>query len=705
MGKATIVSNLGGGEYEIDYLYDVSNITTRLSELADKVATLETSIPALESLAAAELSELDGLLFDVDAAILAKNYEQVRALTKTIAAKQGEIAAKRIAVSTAKLEKHSAEKEIVYLNANTVESERITAWCADYSDALTGDVGTIEIDGDPEKGVLIFPNGCEELYSTFNHALHGFVNSPLNITPANSYFNRGIFPAWQKHKPSYRLGTITGISNSLCSITLADSISREQELDVNQSTTLINVPFDYLCCDGDAFSSGDEVVIGFGERNWENPKVIGFKQNPEPCEKMLIAKVTASDYVNLRFTNGAWRASPYSGDYTSLTAANNWRGRYVGGKPTLQLSWYGCSGRYFNIQKDMHLGYRTAPTRGRYILLGEEPWAQAPNDVLGAAIQDVGGVDYIYVICIDWTVHRVVWNSTDRFTTNTWQALGTLNIPVRSHDDSEAWRNDFYFNGDGTKAVTVQYSKNMTEVGAETPTRQCYRYRVEINDTAVNLVQYPPQYYTATAATGGYNSDGVATFAMDYLDDVLLEATATMLVRWSAPDVVFRQTINIPGMSSFRLNDVNTATNSGYENYIFYMDMRYQVLLTLDTGQEWGSVPKTPELVLQAAGTEVRQNYFDEFGDEFTLGNAHVVGSLNYPQACGGLMLAEDLPHVMNVFDVSGSVTKAGNAAVSWKPTYYPADPEACVMSHTNQDFQTLNYSGAKYFRVAWAVS
>jgi len=36
-------------------------------------------------------------------------------------------------------------------------------------------------------------------------------------------------------------------------------------------------------CNGAAFEEGDEVVIEFQGQDWNNPRVIGFKENPKPC--------------------------------------------------------------------------------------------------------------------------------------------------------------------------------------------------------------------------------------------------------------------------------------------------------------------------------------------------------------------------------------------------------------------------------------
>jgi hypothetical protein len=87
---------------------------------------------------------------------------------------------------------------------------------------------------------------------------------------------------WQ---PLFRYGTITAISDEgLASVTLdSDMKSSAQGLDINQENTLSGVAFEYMDCDDGAFTEGDEVLIMFENQQFENPKIIGFKEEPKEC--------------------------------------------------------------------------------------------------------------------------------------------------------------------------------------------------------------------------------------------------------------------------------------------------------------------------------------------------------------------------------------------------------------------------------------
>lgn len=46
---------------------------------------------------------------------------------------------------------------------------------------------------------------------------------------------------------------------------------------------LADVPVEYMECNAEAFADGDEVVVEFTDRDFSQPKVIGFKDNPASC--------------------------------------------------------------------------------------------------------------------------------------------------------------------------------------------------------------------------------------------------------------------------------------------------------------------------------------------------------------------------------------------------------------------------------------
>lgn len=114
----------------------------------------------------------------------------------------------------------------------------------------------------------------------------GVMTSTLIQAPHQSYLNRAILPGWQRHMPTYRWGTITALDKDAdtASVSLADATSSAQGLPINQTGSLSNVPVVYMTCNAKAFEEGDRVVVQFLGQDWANPRVIGFLDNPKPCQ-------------------------------------------------------------------------------------------------------------------------------------------------------------------------------------------------------------------------------------------------------------------------------------------------------------------------------------------------------------------------------------------------------------------------------------
>lgn len=238
MGKGVIISGGEDGQYQVQLKLNKGRIEALIVALTKQIAIFETKIEAME----------DG-------------------------------PAKEVAI----LIKTAMEKRKEFLEGADVPNDPIiSAWCADLTEDLAGDVGTIEIPGE-RKAVNIQPgyNGN----ATFNQPRDGQLEPAIAGTPAGVFYNLAMLPGWQKWRPSYRFGTITSINGDTCTVSLESAHSSQQNLDVNQSSALYNVPIEYMTCNGAAFSEGDGVIIEFEDRDWNKPKVIGFDAEPKPCSK------------------------------------------------------------------------------------------------------------------------------------------------------------------------------------------------------------------------------------------------------------------------------------------------------------------------------------------------------------------------------------------------------------------------------------
>jgi hypothetical protein len=241
MGKAEIISYLGGGLYQIKILFDIRKLDAEISRLNAAIAAVEQKISGTFS---PPSPPLEGKLLEL-----------------------------------AKLEKAALEKKKKYLENNSVADITMSAWCADLTEDLTGFVGTIEVPGERNGGVNIQPG--YDNYAPYDAERDGQLQKSIAGTPGGTFYNLAMLPGWQKWRPTYRYGTITALNGDSCDIDLEEATSSAQDLDVNQTDTLSNVPINYMDCDGEAFDIGDAVIVEFIEQDWSRPQVIGFKSDPE----------------------------------------------------------------------------------------------------------------------------------------------------------------------------------------------------------------------------------------------------------------------------------------------------------------------------------------------------------------------------------------------------------------------------------------
>jgi hypothetical protein len=163
--------------------------------------------------------------------------------------------------------------------------ERRGAWCVDFTeDAPAGSyVATLEIPG--ESALILVAPGARPWTQQ-----DGILTAREIMSPEQAFLNAAILPGWQKFKPTYRWGTIASMDAEAetCTVTLASAVSSAQSLAVNQTTTLRDVPIEYMECGASVFEVGDRVVVQFIGQNWATPKVVGFLDNPRPCNWQCI---------------------------------------------------------------------------------------------------------------------------------------------------------------------------------------------------------------------------------------------------------------------------------------------------------------------------------------------------------------------------------------------------------------------------------
>lgn len=291
MGRGTIVSGGADGLYKLRLDYGDAKRTAILAKIDDRKDTLKELVIDLEGRIVSQRAVADAANTVVSDAINELNIqsiipgttkEQLDALQNAITTALAEYSRELKVLQDLEDKKNAANLEIKslvargrFLKSLPIVSD-VNAWCADLTENATGQVATIEIPGEPDR-VLIAPSAPAPTASD------GQVLMRQLMTPEQAFYNAALLPGWQKWKPTYRTGVIEDKLNDICIVNLDDAKSSAKNLPINQSTRLVNVPIQYLDCNGAAFEVGDKVVVKFESQDWDNPKVIGFVDNPKAC--------------------------------------------------------------------------------------------------------------------------------------------------------------------------------------------------------------------------------------------------------------------------------------------------------------------------------------------------------------------------------------------------------------------------------------
>jgi len=285
MGKARILSAQGEGLYSIEILEDRTRAESRKVRAQQRIADIDTALTDLEQdLDAAQLAVDDGATAQ-DQAIADYQDEPTaehRQAMEDQAAKLIKLAEARDAVRTQiaslNLERLTLQTAIDRVDALPALRQQ-NAWCADYTEDLSGEVATAEVPG--EIGHVIIRPGYDD-GAAWDASEDGAIQPALAGTPASVFYNLAMMPGWQKWRPTFRLATISNINNDLCDITLVPATSSQQGLNVNASSAYDDVPIYYMDCNGVAFEEGDRVLVAFSGQTG-SPMVVGFESEPRLC--------------------------------------------------------------------------------------------------------------------------------------------------------------------------------------------------------------------------------------------------------------------------------------------------------------------------------------------------------------------------------------------------------------------------------------
>ena len=300
MGKGKIISGGTAGLYTIEVNYYRERYTAQIAKLNERITVIDAQITSIE----AEITTLQAVITALELQIAGYDpvtqKNELKTAMATLVTKQTDMIALRRRLNYVKLQKTSLQLKIKYLQDNMPADPQISAWCADLTEDLSGEVGTIEVPG--ERGTVLIRPGYSD-QAAHSAQRDGQIEPSIAGIPEAVYYNLALFPGWQKWLPTYRFGTILALDNDndTCSVSLEAALSSAQDLDVNSVTTLTNVPIEYMTCNAAAFDVGDSVIVEC--TNTITPavaspsspgsittthKVIGFKDHPKSCKSYAV---------------------------------------------------------------------------------------------------------------------------------------------------------------------------------------------------------------------------------------------------------------------------------------------------------------------------------------------------------------------------------------------------------------------------------
>lgn len=303
MGRCVVLEHLGAALYRIQIKRDIERLKKRLEDLKDRSKILiEEEKPAAEEKRDEEIAKL---LAQEDA------LESKGSLTQR---EKIEIELKRHAISfkiaEINVELNIIEAEILSIDIESAQLEAVikdppatVAWCGDYTIALQpgAEYGTMELpsaqrripgpeslppDLQGQTPVMLYPGWNDG--GVHNAARDGKMQPVAASGPPAYYFNHALLPGWQKWRPTYRIGTITRLEGDSCDVVL-DPVSvyahrSIRKIDLNLRNELLEIPIQYMSCNGRAFALADRVVVQFKEQKPDDPVVIGFETHPKSCQ-------------------------------------------------------------------------------------------------------------------------------------------------------------------------------------------------------------------------------------------------------------------------------------------------------------------------------------------------------------------------------------------------------------------------------------
>jgi len=293
MGKVRIV---GGGE---DGLYSVEVLYNR--------ERIDAEIAYLDALIAEIIARRDELQADYDEAVIERNAAAV-AVDEKVAAYVAagsvgvlNLEAELVALASASTKVQTIDVDLAMVKGRLLQAQKRKdaldaipkeqiqpAWCADLTTDLAGEVRSVEVPDEGRQNLLIYPaHFGGQIYDPVRD---GQLFHREGQVGYQVYFNAAILPGVQRWHPQFRLATIESVDNDADTASIAyesmDS-SAQSLLITDPDAGRADVPIEYMECNSAVFQPGDKVLVELQNRDWQQPRIIGFKDNPKPCSIIM----------------------------------------------------------------------------------------------------------------------------------------------------------------------------------------------------------------------------------------------------------------------------------------------------------------------------------------------------------------------------------------------------------------------------------
>ena len=295
----------------------IPSLKTAVEELAQSLEnTTEIFMEEVANQATAEVNEANEKREEVDRIVndVKEAEKGIETLLQDLAQISVNFGQAKSTLALIKINLLSLEKRKEMLESVPADQTQ-QAWCADYTEDLKGEVGTVELPGEGTVGqflewrrMIVRPGYAGA--ATYSAPRDGQLFHRAGMSPEQAFFNAAILPGWQRWMPLHRIGTITAIDYDAdtCTLNLQSEDSSAQNLIIDppiiNTLTLSGVPIVYMDCDSQAFEEGDRVLVEFQNRDWSQPRVIGFEKEPKECGVCVVFRVYIESHIRCMSAGG-----------------------------------------------------------------------------------------------------------------------------------------------------------------------------------------------------------------------------------------------------------------------------------------------------------------------------------------------------------------------------------------------------------------